>query len=168
SCFIIGDRVEISTRCLISGEKDVYPIRLSLDGPHGFYMLQTERLQPLPMPSEDGEEHDYRREIGTSIAVRLDPRKEGITQDWRSLFEKHVLSSPIPIELHGELVGREYKMLIEDPWCQKELIDLPPEEMARISEFTGYEFSKPLKVEFVPIDLTRHSPTPEFKGQILT
>lgn len=168
SCFIIGDRVEISTWYLNQKGKNPDPIRLSLDGLHGFYTLQTGHVQPLAMPTEDGEETGYRREIGTSIAVRIDPRKESATFDLRSTMEKHVLSSPVPIELQGEPFGLDYQSLIENPWCPHMTFDLPPEEMAQVNELTGYEFSEPLKIECVPIDLTAHSPTPEFKGQMLT
>jgi hypothetical protein len=168
SCFIIGDRVEISTWHLNQKGKNPDPIRLSLDGLHGFYTLQTGHMQPLPMPVEDGEETGYRREIGTSVAVRLDPRKESATFNLRSLMAEHVLSSPVPVEFQGEPFGLDYQSLIENPWCQRTAFPLPPEEMARLNELTGYEFSEPLKIEFVPIDLTRHSPSPEFKGQMLT
>ena len=120
------------------------------------------------MPGKDGDETGYRWEIGTSIAVRLDPRKEGASFQLRSLLEKHVFSSPVPIELDGQPVGHDYASMIEKPWCEPTVVDFLPEGMAQLREFTGYEFTEPLKVVFLPLDLTRHSPTPEFKGQILT
>jgi len=168
SCFIIADRVEISTRHFGMEGRIADPVRLSLYGLHGFYTLQTGRVQPSPMPGEDGDEPGYRWEIGTSIAVRLDPRKEGATFQLRSLLEKHVFSSPVPIELDGQPVGHDYASMIEKPWCEQTVVDFLPEGMAQLREFTGYEFTEPLKVVFLPLDLTRHSPTPEFKGQILT
>jgi hypothetical protein len=168
SCFIIADRVEISTRHHGTEGKTADPVRLSLDGLHGFFTLQTGRDQPSPMPGEDGDEPGYRWETGTSIAVRLDPRKEGATFQLRSLLGEHVFSSPVPIELDGQPVGHDYASMIEKPWCEPTVVDFLPEAMAQLCEFTGFGFTEPLKVAFIPLDLTRHSSTPEFKGQILT
>ena len=129
SCFIIADRVEISTRHLGTEVRPADPVRLSLDGLHGFYTLQTGRVQGSPMPGEDGDDPGYRWEIGTSIAVRLDPRKEGATFQLRSLLEKHVFSSPVPIELDGQPVGHDYASMIEKPWCEPTVVDFLPEGM---------------------------------------
>jgi hypothetical protein len=167
SCFIMADRVEIGTRCMSCDGQVADPLRLSVHGLHGFYSLQTGNIKPSPMPTKDGDESGYRREIGTSIAVRLDPRKEGATFDLRSLLEEQVFASPIPIELDGQPVGNDYASMIEQPWCEPTVVDFLPEAMAELCEFTGYEFAEPLKVAFIPLDLTSHSPTPEFKGQIL-
>ncbi len=190
SCFIIGDRVEVSTRHLSSGNQSSAPIRLSLNGIQGFYILQTGDPKintPEPMPSvRDMElgssvedmEPGYRKskEFGTSIAVRLDPCKEQTNFDLSSLMRKYVFSSPIPVRLQipdklikDELVGCEYETMIENPWCQRTSIELSSEEMDQLNALTGYKFSEPLSIEFVPIDLTNNSSKPEeFKGQLLT
>jgi hypothetical protein len=167
SCFIICDRVEISTRHLGADGKPADPIRLSLQGLHGFYTLQTGRVPPLPMPSATGDEPGYRWEAGTSIAVQVDPSKEVASRNLRDLLEQHVFCSPVRIELNGELVGMDFEQLIEKPWCERMVWEFPPQEMARLDHLMSFKFSKPFQVEFVPLDLTKHSPTSEFKGQLL-
>lgn len=115
SCFIAGDRLEISTRPVLDNDA----IRLSLPALYGFYTLQSEKehhFPPKEMPAEYGNEREYRREPGTSIAVRLDPRKErGGKFDIKRLLDRYVLCSPVPIEFAGELVGGDPDLILEKP-----------------------------------------------------
>jgi hypothetical protein len=165
SCFISGDRVEISTlHRKVNGEISD-PVRLSLNGLHGFYTLQTPHLQPSKMPSLDGFAGDYRQEVGTSIAVRLDPKKEKARFDVRSLLEQHVLGPLVPVTFMKKTIGGDFERLIETPWCEPTRIALSSDEMAPIEDFLRYKFSKPLELDIIPLDLTSASGTPEVKGQ---
>ena len=76
SCFISGDQIEISTLRQLPDGARAAPVRLSLNGMHSFYVLQTPDLPPNPMPCRDGDELSYRNEFGTSIAIRMDRSKE--------------------------------------------------------------------------------------------
>ena len=81
SCFIVGDRVAVNTNRQDAEGKPCTPVRLSLDGLHGFFTLQDPPLEPDPMPSPDGDETGYRTTSGTSIAIRLNPRQRASVPD---------------------------------------------------------------------------------------
>jgi hypothetical protein len=173
SCFITGDRVEINSLHQDPNGDKSDPVRLSLNGPHGFYTLQMSELKAEPMPAAHGKppaEVDYlgyRRESGTSLAVRLDPRKEKGAFELGNLLTQYVLCSPVPIEFNGELVGGDPAVLVDKPWCERQTITLTGEEMASIENLLCYKFREPFQIELLPLDLTKHSPTPELKGQLL-
>jgi hypothetical protein len=168
SCFIAGERIDISTRHLTPSGSSSDPIRLVLDGLHGFYTLQSGHMQPLEMPSSEGTESGYRWEIGTTVAVRIDPRQEQATLDVGTLLQAQVISSPVPIEFNGQPLGLDYTTVIENPWCERVSVPLPSEERGKIDALVCHSFSEPLEVEFIPVDLSKHSPTREFKGEILS
>lgn len=65
SCFIVGDKVEISTRRAGFLGTEFQPVRLSISGLHGFYTLQTSMLRSAPMPGACGEDLGYPKEFGT-------------------------------------------------------------------------------------------------------
>lgn len=167
SCFIAGDRVEISTLHRTSEGCTGVPIRLSLNGLHGFFTLQTPQLPPLSMPAPDKQEPGYRSEPGTSIAVRLDPTKEEETFHLEELLEKYVAYPPVPIEFSGKHIGGDPAAFIDKPWFERLLVTLSPLEMKSLERILRRKLKMPLQVEFLPIDLTRHTPTPELKGQLV-
>ena len=167
SCFIVADRVEISSRRLRTGQGPAEPLRLSLHGLHGFYMLQTGNMQAQAMPRDGGEDPGYRFDIGTSVALRLDPHKESSTFDCRAILDKHVISSPVPIEFQGERIGPDYEAFVKRPWCPPTLIPFSAEQMNALSELMSYQFTEPLHLDFLPLDLTRFSDTPDFQGQMM-
>lgn len=167
SCFIVSDRVEISTlRQRADGTADE-PVRLSLDGTSGFYTLQTPKLPPRPMPGPGGDEPDYRADFGTSVAVRLDPRKEMGPFGLRALLVRYVACPPVKVRYAGQDIGGDPAILVDKPWCERATTRLGAEEMARIQEVLCCRFSEPLELEVLPVDLTAHSETPELRGQIL-
>ncbi len=168
SCFVAGDRVEVNTRRQTPDGSTCEPVRLSLQGVHGFYTLQTPRLPPSPMPGADGDEDGYRAEFGTSIAVRLNPKKEQAPLDLKKQLERYVLCPPVPVEYRGERIGGDPAELVDKPWCERMSFPLTREEMAPIERCLGYHFAEPLEIEFLPIDLTKYSPAPQlFRGQIV-
>jgi len=101
SCFIAGDRIEISTR-----HNNSEPIRLSIDKPHGFFTLQIKGqhklFKPNPMPHKKIGESDYRKNCGTSVAVRLDPTKESGDFNLEALLKKYLLYPNIQIRVNGK------------------------------------------------------------------
>ena len=75
SSFIVGDRVEVSTRPRLPGGKLAAPLRLSLNGLDDFFVMQEQPMVPKPFQSRTEPEAGYRKNAGTSIAVRIDPTK---------------------------------------------------------------------------------------------
>jgi hypothetical protein len=167
SCFITGSQVEINTlRHGFGGGRDV-PVRLSLKGLHGFFTLQTPQLPPAPMPGPGGQESGYLTDPGTSIAVRLDPRKERRGFDLETLLKTYVSCPPVPVELDGHRIGGDPAVLVDRPWTETEATFLTFDQMSEIGELLRHSFTEPSRIIFLPIDLTANSPSHELKGQIL-
>jgi hypothetical protein len=166
SCFIVGDRIEVSTLRRTSAGNIADPVRLSLNSLHGFFTFQTPQLPAISMPSPDGEEAGYRLSPGTSIAVRLDPLKDRSTFDLAALLDRYVAFSPVPIEFDGKRVG-EGLSLIDHALTDRGVIELEARGLQEISGLLNRPLREPLYVEFLPIDLTKHSPVVELKGQLV-
>jgi hypothetical protein len=129
SCFIVCDRVEISTWRQFPEGSRFKPIRLSLNGLSGYYTLQTPDLPAGAMPSqyEMDEPEGYRTEFGTSIACRIDPTKERGSFDLSAMLNSHILFPTIPIEFEGVKVAG-YSTLIGKPWCTAKTVKLTAEQ----------------------------------------
>jgi hypothetical protein len=167
SCFIAGDRVDISTRHVKENGEVENAIRLHMEGAHGFYTLQLEEKQhePEPMPWEDEanegvQRSGYRTTAGTSIAVRLDPRKEKGTLNLKEILAQHVLCSPVPIKHDGKPVGGDPEALVAKPWLDTVTISLAPPEIAKIRDLLGPNVPDKVELDLIPLDLTKHSPAP--------
>jgi hypothetical protein len=172
SCFLACDRVEISSRRRRpDGQKEI-PVRLSLEGLHGFFVMQTPPLSAKAMPSEhagkQGEAEGYRKDFGTSIACRLDPKKERGALDLRAILDEYIIGPVVPVELDGEPIGSTAAELSDAPWVSYGEIDITPDDVARISRCLDWHFEGPLlKIVRVPIDLTNNSPNAMLRGQCL-
>lgn len=175
SCFIAGDRVHVSTRHA-GGGPEANSVRLQLSGLHSFYVLQSERdlhynAEPMPRPRDTpGMGGGYRQGdgYGTSIAVRLDPRKESRRLNLKEVLERYVLCPPVPVLFEGEEVGGDRQALVQTPWAEGVIEEeLTQEEIAELEYVFDFEFADPLKVRLIPLDLTKHSPTPDVQGQAL-
>jgi len=114
SCFMVADKIEVSTKSVYCGNDRDNPIRLSL------------RL--------------YRKETGTSIAIRL---KHNFNRDFFSIdkaLEKHVYASEISIVYESNYYGNQ-KI---DDFTKVKIFKLHQNEIAKIKEF--------LKVKEFPKD----------------
>jgi len=167
SCFISGDRVEISTLRHPEAGKHSDPLRLSLNGLHGFLTLQTPQLVPLPLPAATGTEYGYRTVPGTSVAVRIDPRAEAESFEPRLLLEQHLSWAPVQVSFNGALIGGDSALVLDHPWCEPTTVSLDSTDMMALSERLSYSLSEPFRIKFAPVDLTKNSVTPELRGQVV-
>jgi hypothetical protein len=166
SCFIAGDRVEISTRHAL--EASSASIRISLSGLHGFFTLQTGQHIPSPMPSARGDESGYRTLPGTSIAVRLDPRKEGTEFHLAELLNAYVRCPRVPILFDGEQIGGDAATVLDLPWLSTSLvIELQEDELLPAIAELGEDPATKIQIRVVPIDLSAHSETDHLRGQLV-
>lgn len=93
SCFLKGDRMEVSTRRFNSGEG----IRFSMKGTKGYYSLAVEEKgdRGTSMPCEDVEEvENFRQSVGTSIAVRI---KEPLSNNIGSSLKSYLCYPDVPV-----------------------------------------------------------------------
>ena len=166
SCFLAGDRIEISTLHLAdSGQAK--PIRLSIPGLTGYFVLQTPDNDPADMPSETGPAPGYRRLPGTSIAVRFDPTKEAEPFDLKAQLEKHLLCPPVPVHHQGHPIGGDLASWLGKQWTHPVSVTLTPDERGKIPHTADPALPKRVAVEFFPLNLTAASPSSDLAGQIV-
>ena len=166
SCFIIGDQVEINTRSIKSID-GILPIRISLKGLHNFYVLQMHPETPSAMPKEHIDERTYRKEVGTSIAVRIDPKKEIADFNLKQTLEGLIFDCPVSIIYDAEEIGVKTKQLVNQNIHKYFDYEVTEEIEKQIEEFLGKKLSLKPKIEIVPLDLTKNSASKNLKGQIL-
>lgn len=175
SCFMVSNRVEISTRYYNNSSE---PVRLSISGLHGFYTVQTPNLRPKPFPSDSGKKNEYRHKAGTSIAVCIDPQKASGLFSLEKALNKYLLCSPVPVEFENKRIGGDPAEIIERPSLQHKIVELPQEMVSDLESFLkkryeyinlkGFKITEPIRIELIPMDLTNNSTSDNLKGQVIT
>ncbi|MDD6210355.1 MAG: hypothetical protein PUB21_07110 [Bacteroidales bacterium] len=170
SCFIVGDSMELNTR-KVTSRSEHNALRMSLKGLNNFYILKKEKEKhaPLAMPGEADSQEKYRKpgEFGTSIAVRLDPRKETGSFHLESVLNKYIVCSPVPVTYNGARVGGNYNDLIANKWLEPFEIPVSKNIQSQIEDTLKMKFSGELTIEINPLDLSVHSPSENLKGQAI-
>ena len=118
------------------------------------------------MPGPSGEESGRLEKPGTTVCVRLDPRKETGPLDLGAVLDRVIFASPVPVMHDGALVGGDREELLEQPWCEPTEWTVPDEHVRRVEEVLGVPFENEIKVHLRPLALTAHTPSPSFKGQL--
>ncbi|WP_333624546.1 hypothetical protein [Sphingobacterium siyangense] len=172
SCFILGDKIEVSTKSieLPIVEQPAQAFRLLLDGLETDYILQiaTENHVPNPYPSENGGPQRFRKEIGTSIAVRIKGDNDfwGFEKDIVVALNEYITCSPIPIFFNGKKLGADFTQTISKALSQNQIYKFTNEEIKQVEKDLKIELGSELGFEIIPLDLTHSSPIPNLKGQI--
>jgi hypothetical protein len=166
SCFIISDKIEISTKH-VSEPGIAY--RLTLEGQNGYFIFQSSKDHHTasPMPKENGFEKGFRKKAGTSIAVRITGNKEYYGFDFKKQIESYVLCSPIRIMYEGELVGGEWKAMLEDPWTENQVIEVEKSFVDNIESTFDLKLPKSLQMEIAVVNVGEKSLNPNLKGQMV-
>lgn len=166
SCFITGDRIEIST---LHRDEPGNPFRLSVEGRNGFFMMQSKKDHhtPSPMPAEYKPEAGYRAEPGTSIAVRITTNKEYEGFDMKRQLERYLMAPPVSVKFDGKPVGGDFDDLLSKPWAKETTFEVPDTFVKKAAELTGLVFSKGIQVKILPVSLTEKALTPKVKGQLV-
>jgi hypothetical protein len=154
SCFIVGDIVEVSTRMTLPTDERSPPIRLSLRGLESFYVLQIDPMHAEPMPSAKGDEQGYRRQPGTSIAVRLDPTNDFSDFDLLAVLRQYLFASTVPVRYLGAPVETSSDMAITTRW-----FDGPRTIPVGNADARSFAVAEPL-------DLTAVTPDQRIEGQM--
>ncbi len=180
SCFIVGDRIEVNTRKVITDPKR-NALRLSMQGLDTFYILQKEESHPncKEMPNEPKKAEKYREpkkaekyrennKLGTSIAVRFDPRKYKGDFNLEEQLNHYIAASPVLVKFNDHEIGLNYEKHIKTPWIEPFEYELTDNEQQTIEDTLNFKFSQHLKLKFIPLDITKHSPNPNLAGQAIT
>ncbi|MFL0289378.1 hypothetical protein ACJH6H_29610, partial [Mycobacterium sp. SMC-21] len=104
SVFMVGDLVELSTRRQLADSRVDAPLRMSFNELSGFAIVQEPPDTPHPFPGPVGPEFGYRSQPGTSIAVRIDPRKFSPVIHLDQLVRSHLLGTAVPVRVNGNLI----------------------------------------------------------------
>jgi len=166
SCFIVADRVEITSRHTVHAKAQSDSIRLSLSGLHGFFTLQTGNHLPKPMPGARGDGPGYRAKPGTSIAVRLDPRKQHGPLDLDQVLRKYLLYPPVPVVFRGTEIGGDPGSL-QSSWLDHPIhVILSERQIAPFVERLAADPNTRISLRISPVDLSSNSPaTGKLAGQ---
>jgi hypothetical protein len=122
----------------------------------------------MPGKGDDVADDGYRTEFGTSIACRLDPTKERGEFDLVSLLKQSLFCPVVPVQFEGDIIGGNFKNLIETPWCVRETLNLSHEQLRRISEVIRWPLGvADIFVDVVPIDLTGNTASDDLRGQAI-
>ncbi len=150
SCFMVADKVEISTK-----KEDCEAIRFSIKSLNSYFITQLENEHkfiaffPSSNPSE---KQKYRRDVGTSIAVKIDFNKLNYWFDIKKELARHIFYSPIKIEYNNKKIGTTIDDLKKNPWIDEEkLIELNKKNKQDIANFLGisnYDSQNDVKVSF--------------------
>jgi len=172
SCFVLGDAIEINSRSVkipLTGSEEE-KVRLSIHGLQGQYFLQTEKEKhsPLPMPDLDNDEKEFRRDFGTSIAVRIDRSKDRpeFEAQLNSWIDKFVTTSPIGIKFQCNEVAMDFENVLNIPFSRKTYIPFSTENKLIVEEFFERSISE-IGIDIVPIDVSKTSANENLKGQIV-
>jgi hypothetical protein len=167
SSFIVGDRIEVSSRRRLPNGKLATPLRLSLDSLDDFFVLQEPSMVPSPFPGRTGPELGYRKKAGTSVAVRIDPTKSDVTlaklldRARRAFFFPPVRVFLNDVEQQGHRFGQLDVPLIRS--AIRHSVTAQPQARPRADLLATTE----LTVVAIPLDLTGNSPTPAVRGQLV-
>lgn len=101
-----------------------YGLRLQVTGLSGYYTLLNQSQnhftnEPMPNPGDfvtetsyQQERNGYRKNAGTSIAIRLNPGKLG-TLNLKNTVEKYLCGSRVPVYYNNERIGQTYEEIME-------------------------------------------------------
>ncbi|WP_306215518.1 HD domain-containing protein [Actinoplanes sp. RD1] len=169
SCFLAGDRVEVSTRHLLRGGDEpetAEPLRLSVRRDRDFFVLRRKGQGVDDMPAGPRGERGFRRRAGTSIAVRIDPHRTGIRAgEIAAKVDTFVLAPPISVTVNGERVGRHADEELRAAW-RAEPIVTRIDTADRKADTNGFPYLGHLDVVSVPLDLDRTSTVTGVGGKL--
>ena len=190
SSFIVSDRVEVYTRSLNIDGSHGEELRLTLDGLDRSFVLRREKQiellrsednsrslgMPSPLDSNSDVENSslYAQQAhapyitskpGTSIAVAIRGSSEVIGFNTENSVSKYLVSPPVSIDVNSTRVGFAYTRTIETPWTTRTTHPSPQSWISCLKEELGLEVESPFKIEIIPFDFTKHSPSGQFGGQ---
>jgi hypothetical protein len=166
SCFIAGDKVEISTKPVIRrvGENN---IRISIEGLHNYYVLQTGNDIPLQMPNEENKEEGYRDEYGTSISIRINPAKEFDRINLEEILRKLVYASEIGVCYEQSDINKSTNDVVLKPFVGYSCIKIEENDIKKLNDFLQEDVGGMISAEIIPLDLTKFSPSKYLLGQFV-
>jgi hypothetical protein len=172
SCFLLGDNIEIISKAieLSAVNQPQQSVRLSITGIDGDYILQTasEKHQPIVFPSQNGPKTGFRKDFGTSVAVRIKGNEDfiGFEEKLGEAINQYITCSPIGIYYNGVKVGVDFDQALKQPLCLSQKVYFTNLEKEKLSIGLGIKIKGDVGIEIMPIDITRYSANPNLLGQL--
>lgn len=161
SCFLKGDRMEVSTRHYDTGKG----IRFGMKGTKGYYSLAAEEKgdRGTPMPCADAaEKENFRQSAGTAIAVRI---KESLSENIENSIKSYLCYPDVCVcyKKGTELIAfpTEQELLEFVKKTREIRIPFPAEFMRRIHEAMPdvvWEEQPYVCMKCIPLDEISESP----------
>lgn len=168
SCFIVGDKLEVSTR-RITGTAQRNALRMTIENFQEFFILkkEDEKHSAAAMPNINSKEERYRpnKKYGTSIAVRLSPKKDDGELNLKEKLNNYIFCSSIPVILNDKPIGKDYTQLVLDKWTKPFTYILPKKQQLEIEKFIKGKFSNKIKLIVRPLDISANKVTDNLLGQ---
>lgn len=194
SCFLNGDYAEVSTLYFDSDknrrEEETtnsnfnkhYGLRLQVTGLSGYYTLLNQAQNHLAreqMPKRGNsdsetsyrqERNGYRKNAGTSIAIRLNPGKLG-TLDLKKTVEKYLCGSRVPVYYNNERIGQTYDEMMKaahDVEGEKiyELTDEMKKQFDQVFPEVRGQYPK-IVMTTIPLDTEEDRVLPDVSGALV-
>jgi hypothetical protein len=164
SCFMVGDRVEISSRHAAGGRA----VRLSVSRRDDFFVLQEEGMNAGDeMPGRHGCDQPFPAGPGTRIAVRVDPNHTGITAtEVIAETESCLFAPPVPVFANGTEVTARISAVVR-PAAPPPIQVLEVDASELQSSPSDARYRGAIRIVAVPLDLHRVTECPNVDGQIL-
>jgi transcriptional regulator with XRE-family HTH domain len=165
SCFMLGDRVEVSTRRFNPRGDDGPPLRMSLSRQEDFVVLRRDGEGNDPMPTHPQEvPFDFRDTPGTSVAVHIDARQHHVRPGSLLARAEHFhFAGAAKVTVNGKVhVGREIAEPLIDGIRHHDL-----KFTSRGYKNTEARFRDRVRIWTVPLNLTAASPDPRVQGQLV-
>lgn len=165
SCFMLGNRIEVSTRRFNGHSERCAALRLSIDQQEDFATLRKEGQGDDPIPAGPGMSAiDFREACGTTVAVRIDAAKHYIPP-------RVLLGYAAYFHFTGEctitLNGKNHAGVdLQNPIIDRLMSTQRSLGRVRKSEFTARHLGE-VCIFAVPLDVTGSSPDPRVQGQLV-
>jgi hypothetical protein len=170
SCFMVGDRVEVSTRLLLRGGRYAEmgeALRLSLHRDRDYFVLRSSGQGDDDMPADSRSERGFRRRAGTSVAVRIDPHRTGIELDELvTKADEYLFAPPVPVTVNGRPSGLEQASSLDEPWLEGPVVTTV-ETAARKSKSAVFPYVAGFRVAALPLNLNLTTHLTGVRGQFM-
>lgn len=172
SCFLVGDRIEVSTKHHSMDNK----FRLSINGLNGYYMLceSKHHHDGLKMPSmnlenEYTDKNGFRLKDGTSIAVRVKADHYIVSDEFEKLINDYIKFCEIPVYYNGKSICTLEKDFLNDVSNSNDIhIKLNNDHLDLIrSKIPLIKFTTRPEISLECVDLRAFSNTPYLSGAFL-
>lgn len=194
SCFLSGDYAEVSTLYFDpkknleeeaipqADQREGFGLRLEVTGLTGYYTLRSQIDQnrtagPLKAPKSMAtklphllERNGYRTEPGTSILVRLDPKRLNAS-NLKQVAKGFLCGPPVPVFYNGECLGPTHKELIEKihKTSEETVFELSYEDKKKFDErFPFVQGNYPKFItKIIPLGAEKYNLLSHFSGVLI-